>query len=108
MFAIDWRRLPLMCVAALFSITAGAVVTPQDAARLEKDLTPLGGERQGNSGGTIPNWDGGLTAPPKDYVLGGAHPDPYAKDAISFAIDSSLQRTPADFAPAALRTRGIQ
>jgi len=89
MFAINWRRLPLMCVAALFSVTAGALVTPQEAARLEKDLTPLGAERQGNSGGTIPNWDGGLTTPPKDYVLGGAHPDPYANDAISFAIDST-------------------
>jgi len=42
-----------------FSSSVAAAVSPEEAARLGKDLTPFGGERAGNSEGTIPAWTGG-------------------------------------------------
>ncbi|HVH82715.1 MAG TPA: hypothetical protein VM713_00215 [Steroidobacteraceae bacterium] len=43
----------------LASVAFGAV-SPQEAARLGQDLTPLGGEKAGNADGTIPAWTGGI------------------------------------------------
>ncbi len=59
-------------VSALFSIlalfltiaTTEAKVSPKEAARLGKELTPLGAIRAGNAEGTIPSWEGGITQPP--------------------------------------------
>lgn len=51
---------PLM--AALLLAAAGAVhakVSPEEASRLGRDLTPLGGEKTGTQDGSIPAWDGG-------------------------------------------------
>lgn len=45
----------------LLSASVYAAVTPEEAARLNKDLTPLGAERAGNADGTIPAWDGGYS-----------------------------------------------
>jgi len=69
-----------------FSLAAGADLPPEQIARLGADLTPLGGERAGNAEGTIPAWDGGITAPPPQYRLGMHHPDPFADDPILFTI----------------------
>lgn len=60
-----------ICVAlaiAFFAASAQAKVSPAEADRLGKDLTPNGSEKAGNKEGTIPAWDGGLIipAPPKD------------------------------------------
>ena len=44
----------------LFASVAFGAVSPQEAARLGQDLTPLGGEKAGNKDGTIPAWTGGL------------------------------------------------
>jgi hypothetical protein len=49
----------------LSAALAQAAVSPQEAARLGADLTPLGGEKAGNAAGTIPAWDGGLSSPAK-------------------------------------------
>ena len=43
---------------------AHAAVSEQQASRLGKDLTPLGGETAGNADGSIPAWTGGLSKPP--------------------------------------------
>ena len=45
--------------ALLVAPLAFGAVSPQEAARLGADLTPLGGEKAGNADGTIPAWDGG-------------------------------------------------
>ncbi|TLY74204.1 MAG: hypothetical protein E6K42_11875, partial [Gammaproteobacteria bacterium] len=37
-----------------------AAVSPEEAARLGAELTPLGGEKAGNADGSIPAWTGGL------------------------------------------------
>jgi hypothetical protein len=43
---------------ALISASALAAVTPQEADRLGKDLTPVGAEKAGNAEGTIPAYEG--------------------------------------------------
>ncbi len=46
-----------------FSLLASSVmaaVSPEEAAKLGTSLTPLGAEKAGNAGGTIPEWAGGL------------------------------------------------
>jgi hypothetical protein len=63
-----------------------AAVSPAEANRLGADLTPLGAEKAGNAAGTIPAWDGGITAPPAGYKPGDHHPDPFANDQPLFTI----------------------
>jgi hypothetical protein len=80
----------LLFVAAVFvADTTFAKVSPEEAARLEADLTPLGAERAGNPAGTIPPWTGGITEPPPGYKPGDHHPDPYPEDAILFTITAA-------------------
>ena len=59
-----------------------ADVPPEQIARLQKDLTPLGSERGGNADGSIPAWTGGLSSPPAGigYEKGKHLPDPFAAD----------------------------
>ncbi len=68
-----------------------AAVSPEEAKRLETDLTPIGAERAGNQAGTIPAWDGGLTAPPAGigYEPGKHHKDPYADEKPLFTVNAA-------------------
>ncbi len=63
-----------------------AKVSPEQAARLGKDLTPTGAEKAGNKDGTIPAWEGGIIKPPANYKKGMHHPDPFAADKVSYTI----------------------
>lgn len=45
-------------VSTLISAGASAAVTPEEAARLGKELTAVGAERAGNADGSIPEWTG--------------------------------------------------
>ena len=88
-----YRKL-LICALIFLGVTLTAVTTfakvlPEEAARLEADLTPLGAERAGNAEGTIPPWTGGITAPPPGYEPGDHHQDPYPDDAILFTITAA-------------------
>jgi hypothetical protein len=74
---IDWKTLVALAVAALAS-SAQAAPTAAEAARLGKDLTPVGAEKAGNKDGTIPAWTGGLCSPPPGYKpANGKHGFPY-------------------------------
>nr|AHX39645.1 hypothetical protein [Pseudoalteromonas luteoviolacea] len=66
-----------------------AKMTPEEVARLGKDLSPIGAEIAGNADGSIPAWTGGITKPPANFKPGMHHPDPYADDKILFTIDKS-------------------
>lgn len=66
-----------------------ARLSEQDLARLGNDLTPLGAIRAGNTAGTIPAWEGGLTAPPAGYTPGSHHPDPFAGDQPLFTVTAA-------------------
>lgn len=74
--------------SAVLALALGtsAAISPADADRLGRDLTPLGGEKAGNADGTIPAWEGGITQPPAGYTPGMHHPDPYAADSMLFSI----------------------
>jgi hypothetical protein len=78
-----------VAVAAAF----GAALTPQDVARLGKDLTPFGGEKAGNADGSIPAWTGGITQLPAGYKLGQHYVDPFAGDAVTATIDGKNMST---------------
>ncbi|MEY6430827.1 DUF1329 domain-containing protein [Thioalkalicoccus limnaeus] len=79
--------------AALALILAAPIALAQvsatEAARLGRDLTPMGAERAGNAAGTIPTWNGGLTRPPAGHVRGGHYADPFAEDRPLFTIDAT-------------------
>ena len=55
------------CLVLLVALPAAAGLSPEEIARLGKDLTPLGGEKAGNADGSIPEWTGGITKPPASY-----------------------------------------
>ncbi len=61
-------------------------VSAQDAQRLGEDLTPMGAEQAGNADGTIPSWEGGITAVPAGFKDGGHHPSPFPDDVPIFTI----------------------
>lgn len=74
-------RLALLLMGLLLaSQPVSAKVTPSEADALRTRLTPLGGERARNGDGTIPEWRGGLTAPPICHAVGARYCDPYADD----------------------------
>jgi hypothetical protein len=93
------KEVALMACAgliALLATSAGAGLSPEQIARLGKDLTPLGGEKAGNADGTIPEWTGGITSPPAGYTPGMHHPDPYADDSVLFTITAANMDQYAD------------
>ena len=61
-------------------------VTPEEAARLDRDLTPVGAERGGNASGTIPPWTGGLATPPPGWQRGQGEGNPFPDDRPLFII----------------------
>ncbi len=78
-----------IALASLLAAPALAAVSADEAARLGKELTPLGAEKAGNKDGSIPAWDGGITAPPAGYKKGLHHPDPYAADKPLLTISAT-------------------
>ena len=86
--------VPVAATLALCALAAEsqAEISAQEAARLGADLTPLGGEKAGNSAGTIPAWDGGFTSAEKagisGYTPGKHHPDPFASEKPLFTINA--------------------
>ncbi|MBI5693514.1 MAG: DUF1329 domain-containing protein [Verrucomicrobia bacterium] len=68
---------------------ASAAVSPAEAARLGKDLTPLGGEMKGNADGSIPAWTGGITTAPAGYKPSGNHVDPFASDQPLYTVTAA-------------------
>ena len=83
-------RLAMTAAALCGALAVGSVsakVSPEEAARLGKDLTPIGAEKAGNKDGTVPAWDGGLRKPPAGF--GGAgkrYVDPFPGDKPRFTI----------------------
>ena len=69
--------------------TASAAVPETTAARLGKDLTPLGAEAAANADGSIPAWNGGILTPPAGYKVGDHHPDPFAADQPLYTVSAA-------------------
>ncbi len=68
---------------------AFAKVGGEQAARLDKDLTPLGAERAGNAAGTIPAWEGGLVQSNNAFDSALGYQDPFAADKPLFTITAA-------------------
>ena len=77
--------LPMLLLAA----GANAKVSPTEAAKLKKELTPLGATRASNEAGTIPAWEGGITTPPPGYQRGKHRVDPYPSEKPLFTITAA-------------------
>ncbi len=102
------NKYVLLCSVLAFALVganAQAKVSQKEANKLGTSLTPFGSIKAGNKSKTIPEWDGGLTEPPKGYEGSGQHHiDPFADDAIKFTIDESNYQgfkkylTPGQFA----------
>ena len=71
---------------ALASTSATAKISQQDAAKLEKELTPFGAVRAANADGSIPAWTGGITSAPAGYKVGDHHIDPFTGDKVLYTI----------------------
>ena len=69
-----------------FASLSLAAVSPEEAARLGQDLTPLGGEKAGNSAGTIPAWTGGFNKPIPGEILGGKRLDPFKDEMPLYSV----------------------
>lgn len=72
--------------AALGAGTVMAKVSPEEAAKLGNELTPIGAEKAGNADGSIPAWDGGLKQIPAGYKPGDPYIDPFADEKPVFTI----------------------
>ncbi len=83
---MKFPRFSVFCVFILLLARGHAAVAESDAARLGRELTPLGAEKAGNSDGSVPAWDGGITTPPAGYKVGDHHPDPFTGDQPLFTV----------------------
>ena len=84
---LEWALALLLFVTC--ALNSDAKVSESEAKKLGKELTPLGAIKKGNSEGTIPKWDGGITRLPAGYSPGDHHPDPFASDQVEFTIDAT-------------------
>ncbi|MDG3440829.1 MULTISPECIES: DUF1329 domain-containing protein [Nitrospirillum] len=101
---MKWSNTAL--VGGAFAVFLGGmagVAMAQSAADLGKTLTPNGAEKAGNKDGTIPEWTGGITAPPAGYKAGGVYVDPYASDKPLFTITGQNMAQYADKLPEGLK-----
>lgn len=81
------KKLTLITAMTLaLSAQSHAAVTAEEAAKLKKELTPVGATRAGNADGSIPAWSGGITKPVAGYKKGDHHPDPFSGDKVLFTI----------------------
>ena len=89
--AINPLRLIKLClwVAGLSMSSLWAAASPEQVARLQTDLTPVGAIRSGNEDGSIPEWTGGISQPPDGYLPGTVHLDPYASESPTFRISAA-------------------
>ena len=89
--------LAVLCLSLVATSAATAAVSPEQAARLGKDLTPLGAEMAGNADGSIPPWDPKGTPVPAGFVAGSDnYVDPYADEKPLYTIDGGNWQEHAD------------
>jgi hypothetical protein len=91
------KTLAALCLSSIMAGGALAGVSPEDAARLGKDLTPMGAERAGNADGSIPEWNSEGTATPAGFVAdSGNYINPYADEKALYTVDGNNYKEYAD------------
>ena len=84
------KSLAAVCLSSIAASTVFAAVSPEEAARLGKDLTPMGAEMAGNADGSIPPWNPEGTPIPEGFVAGSDnYLNPYADETPLYTIDAS-------------------
>ncbi len=86
------KKLTLLSLAVSLAFSSGsafAKVSPEESAKLSKELTPVGAERGANADGSIPAWDGGIKSAPAGYKPGDHHPDPFPNDKVQYTITAA-------------------
>ncbi|MBB3177998.1 DUF1329 domain-containing protein [Variovorax sp. Sphag1AA] len=105
------RQLLMALTLGLAAPFAAAGVSAEEAQKLKTVLTPMGAERAGNTDGSIPAWNGGLTQA-AGAVVGNSRPDPFTdkplytitaknaaeyQDKLSDGVRELLKRDPDTF-----------
>jgi hypothetical protein len=83
------QQLQLAIVALVGTLMSGyalAALSDADLERLNKDLTPTGATRAGNADNSIPEWKGGLKAPPTGWKPEQGYVDPFTYEKPLFTI----------------------
>ncbi|MCB1680005.1 MAG: DUF1329 domain-containing protein [Halioglobus sp.] len=94
---MQMKTLAALFLGACVTGAATAAVSPEEAARLDKDLTPMGAERAGNADGSIPPWNAAGTPIPADFVAGSDnYVNPYPGEKPLYSIDGSNWQQYAD------------
>lgn len=100
------KRTMSFCVGLLLSAIASAPVyakvSAEEAAKLGKELTPMGSEMKGSANGVIPPWSGGIMEPPACYDNSTFMCDPFAEDKPLFVITAENKDQYLDKLPAGL------
>lgn len=84
-----------LCISSLLSLAllgsglSQAAVSPEQAARLKSELTPMGAERSANADGSIPAWSGGVTQVAAGFKSGDKRPDPFAGEKPLYSITAA-------------------
>src|SRR5687767_7597063 len=85
-----FKKALLLAAGITLGAPVMAAISAADAAKLGAELTPLGAEKAGNSDGSIPAWEGGLTSASQagfaNFRPGSHHPDPYASDKPLYTV----------------------
>lgn len=82
------KILAALCLSGFMASGAMAGVSPEEAARLGQDLTPMGAEAAGNADGSIPAWNPAGTPTPANFVAGSDdYVDAYPDDQVLYTVD---------------------
>lgn len=82
------KTLAALCLSSAVAGGAMAAVSPEQAARLGQDLTPMGAEAAGNADGSIPAWNPAGTPVPDNFVAGSDdYVNPYPDETPIYTID---------------------
>ena len=91
----QWKRflgLAVGIAAAAICTSAYATATADEAAKLGKELTPIGATAAGNADGTIPEWVGG-----KNFDETIRSQTPQSLEAVRQQFEAVRAKSPADF-----------
>lgn len=84
-------------LVSVLATTATAAVTPEQAAKLGRELTPLGAEKAGNADGSIPAWDPKSIPIPANFVAGSDNfVNPFADEKPLYTVDGQNWQDYAD------------
>ncbi|HCA23900.1 MAG TPA: DUF1329 domain-containing protein, partial [Pseudomonas sp.] len=85
------RSLHLLGGALLstLALSVSAAVSPEEAAKLQTTLTPMGAERAGNASGTIPEWTGGMASDAAAVDGDGFFADPFAGEQPLYTVTAA-------------------